>query len=158
MNSHRNEAHLLIVKQWDADNATDLQAQDLVTLYALAFHVLCERTLATLSSITVQVVIERVLHEGATHFEVLANVRTQEDGFNFSGLIENHKNYSAADIRSALQNLLSELLSVIGNITAEILTKSLHAELMTVTAKIFLNEEANLNLHQMLTKSNRDRT
>ncbi|MBC7372314.1 MAG: hypothetical protein H7326_12150, partial [Bdellovibrionaceae bacterium] len=110
MNSHRNEAHLSIVKQWDADNATDLQAQDLVTLYALAFHVLCERTLATLSSITVQVVIERVLHEGATHFEVLANVRTQEDGFNFSGLIENHKNYSAADIRSALQNLLSELL------------------------------------------------
>ncbi|MEK6555061.1 MAG: hypothetical protein AABZ31_07470 [Bdellovibrionota bacterium] len=61
------------------------------------------------------------------------------------------------DVQEALQELLLELLEVFGRITAEILTKNLHQELMTVTNQTSpkdLEPQAALSLG--LARKNRD--
>lgn len=151
----RNEAHSKHVQAWVIQNAGSLSVEPLLRLFEKAFHVLEQRSLATLSSVTVLVVIDRALHESQLKFPVLEKLIITPEGIKFSALVSS----AAANdqLREALSALLIELLNVLGNITADILTPALHSELLTVTANSIAKPDEPQKLHSLRgTKTNRD--
>lgn len=104
-------------------------------IYAFAIQAIEKRSLVTLSSITVKVVADRVLHENREKFPLLALVTLEEQRMNTSRLSEGIADYGIEDVRNSLRHLLVQLLTVFGNITADILTEPLHRELLKITSE-----------------------
>ena len=141
MTAKTNEAHIKQVEAWERKNVHGLSLEKQVKLFGKASHAIEQRTLKTLSSVTLQVVIDRVLHQSTNKFPLLSEVKLEPQGLNFEVLIRNSKNHNSEQLREALRCLLVELLNVLGNITAEILTVPLHKELHNVTNDYQQTEE-----------------
>lgn len=133
MNKQQNEIHLRQVELWRKKNE-GLPPRELTLLYLKAIRMVYERSLQTLSRITVGAVIDRTLFECQERFPILAEVSTEEGVPQFAQFIGRTENSEPAVIQRALEDYLVELLSVFGKITADILTKYLHQELMKVTS------------------------
>lgn len=133
MSIDQSNAHKDFVNLWEEKNVQGLRAEQIIKIYGSAILAVERRCLDTLSSVTVQVVLDRVLHEGLVKFPLLSNVTIEPMGLNLSGLNQNNGNFKLEEISDALRYLLVEFLTVIGNITSEVLTVPLHKELMEVT-------------------------
>ncbi|MGZ6442268.1 MAG: hypothetical protein ACXWRU_19585 [Pseudobdellovibrionaceae bacterium] len=132
MTVHRSDAHAKQVDLWVSRNAKDLSAKERPHLYAKAIQAIERRSLNTLSSVTVLVIVDRAIHETKENFPLLTQVKSEAEGIDFSALFDKpDTNYE--ELECALRALLIELLSVLGNITADVLTVPLHKELMDVT-------------------------
>lgn len=90
-------------------------------------------SLGILSGVTVTAVLERTLHECKDKHAVLAAITVDASGLDFRHFFEYARDQKTEVIQLALQDWLLEILDVFGKITADILTKYLHKELMTVT-------------------------
>ena len=132
MTVHRKEIHIKQVEAWESRNAKDVSEKELPKLYAKAIQAIERRSLGTLSSVTVLVVVDRVIHETKEKFPLLNRIKTVSNGIDFSALFE-ATDVGSVELQQALRELLIELLSVLGNITADVLTSPLHKELMGVT-------------------------
>lgn len=131
MGVHRT--HEKQVLAWEEMNTQGLRPEQIAQLFGSAIHAIEQRSLLTLSSVTVQIVADRVLHESREKFPILSLVQTESGGLNFNSLIQTCERSTVTEVGDALRYLLVELLSVIGNITADVLTAPLHKELMRVT-------------------------
>lgn len=144
MGRQRNELHLVQVEAWKKKNA-GISSNDLTRLQIKAIQAVRLRSLATLSGVTVSAVIDRTLIETKEKFPILSGITIDAEGMHFLKLIEHTPNSQTDELQRALQELLIELLDVFGKITADILTKYLHQELMNVTADtslgLFKNRE-----------------
>lgn len=121
---------------WEEKNLKNLESKELVELYANAFNAMEKRCLATLSTVTVQVVKERILHISFEKFPLLSSVKLEATQLNFKILIQNCENYNIEELKDALRFLLVEFLSVIGNITSGVLSEALYKQLFDITAPI----------------------
>lgn len=133
MNRKRNPTHDEVVQIWEEKNSKGLGSQELARLFSAAIRRIEQRSLVTLSSITIRVVVDRALHESREKFPILSVVTVDPSGLNCSELISQSQPYTPEQIGEALRYLLIELLNVIGSITADVLTAPLHKELMEVT-------------------------
>lgn len=133
MTVRRNDLHSQQVQTWMEKNTTGLSQDQLVLLFGAAIHAIEQRSLITLSRVTVEVVIDRVLFESKERFPVLEEISTDQSRLNLIGLLHKSGERKYEGLREALKYLLTELLRVIGNITADVLTEPLHKELMAVT-------------------------
>lgn len=136
----KNISHKEIVFLWEKENAKNLECKEFIKLFAGALLNLEKRCFATLSNVTVQVVIDRVLHEGHEKYPILNLIKLEPSGLNFEELNQNCEKYKAQELKEALSYLLVELLTVIGNITSDVLTAPLHKKLMEVTSASILTE------------------
>lgn len=102
-------------------------------LFIKAIQAVRQRSLSTLSRVTVAAVLERILYESKEKFPLLSPIVSDADGLHFNDFFEQVPSSKTEDLNNALEELLLEILEVFGKITAEILTKYLHQELMTVT-------------------------
>jgi hypothetical protein len=132
MNAHRNETHSKQVAIWESESAKGVSASNRVKLFVDAIKAIERRSLATLSNVTMMVVEDRAVHESKTKFPVLSELKIGYDGIDFTELLKSNNGNQSELICNALRFLLIELLNVVGNITADILTAPLHQELMTV--------------------------
>lgn len=135
MKADQNNTHKELVNLWEEKNTKDLRDEQLTQVYGSAFQAIERCCLATLSRVTINVVIDRVLHLGSEKFPILSLVEIDLSGFSLKGLIQNIKNYKTEEIKEAFSYLLVEFLTVIGNITSDVLTASLHKALMKVTSE-----------------------
>jgi len=135
MNVHRIDAHEKQVRIWETENAKGLSKEQLVPLFAKAILAVEKRSLVTLSSVTVMVVADRAIHESKEKHPILANIKIDPNGMDFSELLKMNNSQVAEEACDALRYLLMEYLMVLGNITAQILTTALHRELMMVTGE-----------------------
>lgn len=131
MPRQRNESHTRAVDSWMKAQA-DFNANNMTLLIATALQAVRTRSLATLSGITVLAVIDRVLHECAEVYPVLIPITSDSDGLHFNLFFEKAQNSQHDEGVIALKYLLIELLNALGKITADILTKYLHQELLAV--------------------------
>ncbi|MGZ3796448.1 MAG: hypothetical protein ACXWRE_07645 [Pseudobdellovibrionaceae bacterium] len=132
MTVHRSDAHAKQVDLWASRNVKNLSAKERPQLYAKAIQAIERRSLNTLSSVTVLVIVDRAIHETKEIFPLLTQIKSEAKGIDFSALFDKpDTNYE--ELECALRALLIELLSVLGNITADVLTVPLHKELMDVT-------------------------
>ncbi len=151
MTLNQNSAHRDIVILWEEKNIKDLGTDQAIQVFGNALQTIERRCLITLSSVTVQVVLDRIIHQGIEKFPLLVEVTLESTGLNFSSIHQKKEHYNAHEINNAFRYLLIELLTVIGNITSEVLTAPLHKELMEVTSASALKVHDVQNLRPMNT-------
>lgn len=129
-----SDIHHKVVFTWEKNNVDGLTADEQLQLFAKAIKAIEERTLRTLSLVTVSVILDRVIKEAKDKYPSLSAVKVEPLGLDFTG-ISSHENHERKELLAGLRYLVAELLRVLGSITADILTDSLHKELLKVTWK-----------------------
>ena len=118
---------------WLARAAKGASPEVLGRLFEAAFGALRARTNITLSEVTLTAIAGRVLHHAAGKFPLFKAVELDPNcGIQCRELREGITSVHASELREAIRFVLVEYLTVLGNLTAEILTPELHAELSGV--------------------------
>jgi hypothetical protein len=133
MTIHRSKNHLEQVEAWEKVNCENLSAQETVSIYSTAILAIRQRSLATLSSVTLTVVEDRALHQSLEKYPFLSEIKLLADGINFDDLHKASGRIRVPELKEAMRHFLIEFLTVLGNITADVLTAPLHRELTQVT-------------------------
>ncbi len=131
-----SKAQIIQVEIWEKKNVEGLRISEKAELYCKAIYAVEQRTLKTLSSVTLEVVLDRALIQSQEKFSLLTSIKVLPKGLEFSDFLKSeHFQKPNEELIHALRHLLVEILTVLGNITAGILTKPLHDELSKVVYK-----------------------
>jgi hypothetical protein len=123
-------AHAAAVDAWIARAGGEgLPAERLLEGFEHAFGALSRRAQVTLSDVTLSPVVDRVLHQARERHPVLAGIETEGAHVRCDVLRGRTSEIGRDQLLAGIRFALVELLVVIGNLTAEILTPALHAEL-----------------------------
>lgn len=124
--------HAACVDLWLERSSRGLSSLGLRRLLEAALGALWVRTQTTLGEVTLTAVGERVLYTATEKFPFLASFKVEPTrGMEFRPVAELSLP-TEPQLKEACRFLLVELLSVLGNLTAQILTPELHAELSGV--------------------------
>ena len=125
--------HAASVDAWLRRSGKGLPPPALLRLFELAFAALWSRTEVTLGEVTLTAIAERVLHDASERFPLLSSLEVEPtSGLRCDTLRAQLGTARDAQLREALRYVLVAFLTVLGNLTAEILTPDLHAELAQV--------------------------
>jgi hypothetical protein len=125
--------HATFVGGWLERSAKDLSPAALLRLFRTAFGALWTRTKTTLGEVTLIAIAERVLHDASGKFPFLSALEIEANsGLQFRELDERIGSVDGVELRDGIRFVLTEFLTVLGHLTAEILTPELHAELSHV--------------------------
>jgi hypothetical protein len=91
-----------------------------------AFSAMWIRARATLGEVTLAAIGERVLVQARDTYPFLAGVTVERDGLRCDPLLREHAEPPTAAMDEAVRRLLVDLLTLLGNLTAEIMTPALH--------------------------------
>jgi hypothetical protein len=135
--------HALCVDAWLEGSATGLPPEALLRLFEVALDAVWIRTNTTLGEVTLTAIGERVLHNASEQFSLLSSLKIEPTrGIQCRELRVRIGSVDAVELRGAIRFVLVELLTVIGNLTAEILTPALHAEISRVVLPGAIRAEA----------------
>lgn len=123
--------HAACVDAWLVRAPAELGPAALLDLLDRGLDAVWQRANATLGDVTLTAIADRVLYTAAETHPLVAAIKVGPAGFRFDDL-RAERHLRAADVREVARVVLTELLTVLGNLTAEILTTSLHAELERV--------------------------
>ena len=120
--------HDLAVTTW-LERATGERSVDtLIRAFEHAFTALWRRSTLTLGEVTLFAIVERVVHTATERYPFLASVEVDSSGLHCRDLAS-REGLLFDQLSAAIHFVLVELLALIGNLTAQILTPALHAEL-----------------------------
>lgn len=125
--------HAELVTAWLDARLRGATPEQRVLAFQQAFDALWERAAATLGEVTLTAIAERVLQDARDDHPLIASVRVRAHGIECEQLRARAANLDGDDLLNAARQVLVEYLTVLGNLTAEILTPGLHAELKTIT-------------------------
>lgn len=94
-----------------------------------ALDALWRRARVTLGEITLAAISDRVLYDVAERFPPFAAIEVDADGMHCDALRAKLASAAHEEVREAIRYLLVTWLTVLGNLTAEVLTPALHEEL-----------------------------
>src|SRR5690606_37974546 len=127
--------HVACVDDWLGRSAKDLAPDALLQLFEVAFDALRACTSTTLGEVTLSAITDRVLYNAAEQFPLLSSLKVAPDGgIQCIDIREHIGSVRASELRGGIRFVLVEFLTVLGNLTAEILTPELHSELLKVAA------------------------
>jgi hypothetical protein len=125
--------HAARVDAWLERSAKGLSSEALLRLFEAAFGALWLRTKTTLGEVTLTAIAERVLYNASEKFPLLATIEVEPmAGIQCRALREQIGTVRDSELMKGIRFVLVEFLTVLGNLTAEILTPELHAELLGV--------------------------
>jgi hypothetical protein len=111
----------------------DLPPAVLLQLFEAALGALWARTKTTLGEVTLTAIAERVLHDASEKFPLFSSLKVEPTGgIPFRELRERPNSVNVSELTAGIRFVLVEFLTVLGNLTADILTPELHAELSNV--------------------------
>lgn len=126
--------HGQVVDAWLDRSATGLTPEKVVELLEAALCALLARTETTLGELTLSVIADRVLHNTVERYPAFAPLTFDPGkGVRCDALRAHAAAIPARELRAGVRFVLVELLTVLGNLTAEILSPELHAELSKTT-------------------------
>jgi hypothetical protein len=123
-------------------HASRISPEDLAGPFEQAMTALWHRTHVVLGDITVAAIVDRVLYNATEKYSVLGSVKLDASGINFEEFRQKAGSIPDRELKPAIEFVLVELLTVVGNLTAEILTPALHSELSSVNAKDLRSNES----------------
>jgi hypothetical protein len=132
MMDHRQE-HQARVAAWMSQVASGLPSTDLLRLLRGAFEVLWWRARFTLGDVTLAAIVDRVLHTASAQFPVLAPLTVETAGIRFDELNQRIDAVLEDELAEGMSFALAEFLTVLGHLTAELLTPTLYEALSKVT-------------------------
>jgi hypothetical protein len=125
--------HSAIVDAWLERSAKDLSPELRLRLFEAALSTLWNRVKTTLGEVTLTAIAERVLHDTAEAFPLFSSLKVNPTrGFECRELSKRIGSVQSAELNKATRFVIVEFLTVLGRLTAEILTPELHAELSHV--------------------------
>jgi hypothetical protein len=125
--------HEMCVDSWIEVQTQGLTPDELTSLFERALQGLWRRTERTLGDVTVRAIADRALHTVADG-QARPMFRVGEDGIRCLGPGGGSAR-EPDELIEGMRALLVEFLTVLGNLTAEILTPSLHYDLKAVTVR-----------------------
>lgn len=120
------------VDAWLERAAKGLPAEGLLEVFEQGFASLWRRAHQTLGEVTLNAIADRVLYNAAEQHPILSPLRIEAAGLRCQELRENAGTLHLDQLAKGIRFALVEFLTVLGNLTSEILTPSLHAELSKV--------------------------
>ena len=93
------------------------------------------RALVTLGDVTLKAILDRVLYTAAERFPLLSPLEVDATGLRSDKFRQGAGSLHRDQLGEGIRFILVEFLTVLGNLTAEVLTPALHAELAKVAAK-----------------------
>jgi hypothetical protein len=126
-------AHVAHVDAWLQRSAKDLSPEVLLQLFESALGALWARTRTTLGDVTPTAIADRVLCNASEKFPLFSFLEVEPTGgIQFRELRARISSVRVAELKEGVRFVLVEFLTVLGNLTAEILTPELHSELSNV--------------------------
>lgn len=110
--------------------------EQLCAAFDHAFQALFRRAHLALGEVTLGAVVERVRYNASERSAVLSALQSDREGLRCDALARNCSSMPVADLADALASMMLEFLTVLGSLTAEILSPALHAELARVTREL----------------------
>jgi hypothetical protein len=124
--------HKACVEAWMARGAKALPPERMIQAFEQGFGALWRRAHQTLGDVTLTAIVDRVLHNATQRYPILAAFRLEPTGLQWQGARDGVPNTQRDDVENGVRFILVEFLTVLGNLTANILTSSLHAELCKI--------------------------
>jgi hypothetical protein len=122
--------HAACVDAWLDCAARDLPPRNLLLLFEAALGALWARTMTTLGEVTLTAIAERVVHNAGERFPFLSSLKVDPSGgIQCRDLYERLGGMRGSQLMEGMRFVVVEFLTVLGNLTAEILTPDLHAAL-----------------------------
>ncbi|WP_437941968.1 hypothetical protein [Sorangium sp. So ce341] len=128
---HAND-HSACVDAWMERVAQGLPPDRFVQLFERAFSALWRRAHATLGEVTLGAIVDRVLYYASERYPILSPLEVDSAGLDCAELQALAGGLARDQLAEGLRFILVEFLTVLGNLTAEILTPALHGELSKV--------------------------
>lgn len=126
--------HAACVDTWLERSAKGLSAEVLLQLFEAAIGALWGRTKTTLGEVTLTAIAERVLYNASEKYPLFSSLKVEPAvGIEGSELRERIDSVRKPELTMGFRFVLVEFLTVVGNLTAEILTPELHSELSSVS-------------------------
>jgi hypothetical protein len=121
--------HDVAVDAW-LERATKSGAvESLIQAFEDTFAALWQRSHLTLGEVTLTAIAERVIYTAKEQFPLLVSLEVEASGLRCQ-VLRSDEGFSHDQLSAAIQFVLVEFLTVLGNLTAQILTPALHAELL----------------------------
>jgi len=120
------------VASWLDRAATGLSGEEHVQLFELALAAMWRRSRRPLGDVTVAAILDRVVHNATERFPVLEGLQVETSGVSCVDLRARAPTADGAELLQAIRFVLVEYLTVLGNLTADIFTPALRAELSAV--------------------------
>jgi hypothetical protein len=124
--------HTTSVDAWMNRVAYELPAASLVDAFDRAFSKLWSRAQRTLSAATLTTIVGRVLIDAVAKVPLLGALYIEGGELRCDELRKHAATIPRDQLADGLRFLLVELLTVVGGLTAEVMTPPLHAELAGV--------------------------
>jgi hypothetical protein len=126
-------AHAAHVDAWLKRSAKDLSPEVLLQLFETALAALWARTSTTLGEVTLTAIADRVLYNASEKFPLFSSLEVEPTGgIQFRALRARISSVRLSELKEGVRFVLVEFLTVLGNLTAEILTPELYSELSNV--------------------------
>ncbi|WP_426754463.1 hypothetical protein [Myxococcus sp. Y35] len=130
--SERNLSPHEVVRAWREGWPVLASSQALLDLFERAFRGLWRRGHSTLGRVTLMAVTERVLQQGAKVHPHLSALIVRPEGVRFGELRPVAEQLDAGRLEESLVFLVEQWLCVLGALTGEVLSSSLHRALLDV--------------------------
>ena len=126
-----DDDHGACVQAWLA-RAKDLPPEQLLRAFERGFGVMWGRAHQTLGNVTLTAIVDRVLYVAAEKYPILAALELTESGIHCQDLHQRAGTLDRGELVEGVRFVMVEFLTVLGNLTAEILSPALHAALSKV--------------------------
>ena len=124
--------HAAQVDAWFERAGQGLSRERQFLVFRQAFLILWQRAHRTLGDVTLTAIVDRVLFSAAEQYPFLSALKVDATGPQCDALQEKLPQIDSHELAAILRLILVDFLTVLGNLTAEILSSSLHAELSKV--------------------------
>jgi hypothetical protein len=120
--------HDVAVTAWFQQAAQERTVESLIQAFERLFAALWRRSFVTLGEVTLTAIVERVRHKATQQYPMLASLEVDASGLHCRDL-SSCAGLRLDELSAAIRFVLVEFLTVLGNLTAQILTPALHAQL-----------------------------
>ena len=127
-----SSGHSAFVAAWVARTADGCSPRQLIELLDLALNRLYTSAGKVLGEVTLAAIVDRVLFKASERHSVLANVTLEGSTISCKKLLALAEPPDEDALKDGLRFAMTELLTVLGNLTAEILTPGFHDELSKI--------------------------
>jgi hypothetical protein len=127
--------HRARVDAWMERAAKGAPPERLFDAFERAFGAMWRRAHVTLGDVTLMAILDRVLYTALERFPLLSPLEADATGLRSDKFRQRAGSLHPDQLREGIRFILVEFLTVLGNLTAEVLTPALHSELAKVAAE-----------------------
>jgi hypothetical protein len=133
--------HGACVNAWMDRSVKGLPSEQQLHVFEQGFASLWQRAHLTLGDVTLTAIVDRVLYTAVEQFPILSPLTVEATGLRSQELQGRAASLRPDELVGAIRFVLVEFLTVLGKLTAEILTPALHSELERPNAEQHGEEE-----------------